>query len=344
MISVIVPVYNMGRFVGKCLRSILRQSYSDIELIVVNDCSTDDTLAVCEKAIGGGKNAVIIDKPKNEGVDKARYDGLQAAHGEWLAFVDADDWLPVNALKTLHDAAEAENVDIVSGGARRCAFGGLLSWRFDFLLQGMKPFVRYGRDDMMFFYKISFRGIMGVLWGTLYRTALVKRAFHLSNLIYAEDGILKMRIMYHVESMYVVPDTVYNYRYGSGMTAGYLRPKLARSFCKKIRQMAEENHILDDVGIDVMRQSVQRLEQHVRLFIIMRPYPKDTFLEELRSELQNEWYDEMQGVDYGDKAIVDCITRKDAAALYNRVESKIKDAPLKTRLTLYLKGLYFKLH
>lgn len=346
MISVIVPAYNVGRYVGKCLRSILHQSYTDIELIVVNDCSMDDTLAVCKKVIGGGKNAILIDKTKNEGLDKARYDGVQAAHGEWIVFVDADDWLPKDALKTLHDTAVAENVDIVRGCARRCAFGGLIRWKFDISISNAKPFVRYGRNDVMRFYKRMFTYIMGVVWGTLYRTALVKRAFRLSNLLFCEDAVLTMRIMYLAESMYVVPDTVYNYRYGSGVTAGWMRDclKLTRAFFIVMRQEAEEKHIYDEVGMDLMRQNIARLEHYVKLFIMMRPYSKGTFLAELRNELQNEWYDEMQGLVYGDKTIVECITKKDAIALYNHIESKIKECPYKTRFIYVLKGLCSNFH
>lgn len=88
--SVIVPLYNKAPYVEKALRSILAQTFADYELIVVNDGSMDDSLAVAKRVLGGSE-AIIIDQ-ENAGVSTARNNGVAASHGDYLCFLDADDW------------------------------------------------------------------------------------------------------------------------------------------------------------------------------------------------------------------------------------------------------------
>lgn len=89
--SVIVPLYDKEPYVEKALRSVLGQLFKDYELIVVNDGSRDNSLAVAEKVLSGVGNARIINQP-NSGVSTARNNGIAAANGEYICFLDADDW------------------------------------------------------------------------------------------------------------------------------------------------------------------------------------------------------------------------------------------------------------
>lgn len=114
-ISVIIPVYNMEKYVGECLDSVLRQTLSDIEVIVVNDGSTDNSLKIIEKYQKKDNRIIIIDK-KNAGVAAARNDGIKIATGEFLAFMDPDDMYANNeVLFHCYEMAEKENVSIVGG-------------------------------------------------------------------------------------------------------------------------------------------------------------------------------------------------------------------------------------
>lgn len=88
--SVIVPLYNKAPYVEKALRSILAQTFADYELIVVNDGSMDDSLAVAKRVLGGSE-AIIINQ-ENAGVSTARNNGVAASHGDYICFLDADDW------------------------------------------------------------------------------------------------------------------------------------------------------------------------------------------------------------------------------------------------------------
>ena len=97
MLSIIIPVYNVERYVEKCIRSCETQDATDFELVVVNDGSTDNSLAIVEQVSKEFENITIITQ-KNQGLSAARNAGLQVARGEYVWFVDSDDWIESNCL------------------------------------------------------------------------------------------------------------------------------------------------------------------------------------------------------------------------------------------------------
>lgn len=101
MFSIIIPMYNSEKFIDRAIQSLLNQTYKNFEIILVNDCSTDQTLLVCEKYIKN--NIKLLDLDKNLGVSNARNIGLQNAKGEYVLFLDSDDWLDRNTLYLLNE-------------------------------------------------------------------------------------------------------------------------------------------------------------------------------------------------------------------------------------------------
>lgn len=116
-ISVIIPVYNVSDYLSKCLDSILNQSLKDIEIICVNDGSSDNSLEILKDYEKKDKRIIVIDK-ENEGSGVARNAGLAIAKGEYVYFVDGDDWIEENALEKMLKKAEDLNTDML-------IFGGL---------------------------------------------------------------------------------------------------------------------------------------------------------------------------------------------------------------------------
>ena len=112
MISIIVPVYNVEDYIDKCLRSIVNQTYKDIEIILINDGSTDSSGDICLKW-QEADNRIIYIKKKNEGQGAARNLGVKIAKGDYLTFVDADDWIEENAIACLYESEKKSNADIV---------------------------------------------------------------------------------------------------------------------------------------------------------------------------------------------------------------------------------------
>ena len=109
-VSVIVPMYNVENYIAECIESVLGQSLTQIELICVNDGSIDQTLTICNNYSAQDERLKIIDK-KNEGVSAARNAGLEAAVGEYISFIDSDDFLLRDALENLYNCASGEQLD-----------------------------------------------------------------------------------------------------------------------------------------------------------------------------------------------------------------------------------------
>lgn len=111
MISVIVPIYKVEKYLKRCVNSLLAQSYSDFELILVDDGSPDNCGNICEEYAAKDKRIRVIHK-ENGGLSDARNAGLGIANGEYIAFVDSDDWVATNYLETLLKVIELTDSDI----------------------------------------------------------------------------------------------------------------------------------------------------------------------------------------------------------------------------------------
>ena len=115
-ISIVMTAYNVEQYIEEAMISCLNQTYKDIELIVVEDCSTDNTLAIIEEIAAKDSRVKIIKHGINMGAGMGRRDGINAATGEYFITVDADDWLDEDFIESLVIRAEKTGADVVSGG------------------------------------------------------------------------------------------------------------------------------------------------------------------------------------------------------------------------------------
>jgi len=113
-ISVVIPIYNQEKYVRKCIRSVLSQSFQDFEIIIVNDGSKDNSLKACQRYAKKDSRITIIDK-QNEGPALARKDGFLKAEGEYICYIDGDDYIVPHALELLYQLALEKQVDMVVG-------------------------------------------------------------------------------------------------------------------------------------------------------------------------------------------------------------------------------------
>ena len=113
LISIIVPVFNTEKYLDKCIQSILGQTYSNIELLLIDDGSTDSSGAICDKYVTQDSRVRVFHKP-NEGVSIARNWGLDNAKGEWITFVDSDDWIDTDMYEKMYNAVMQNKADMVS--------------------------------------------------------------------------------------------------------------------------------------------------------------------------------------------------------------------------------------
>lgn len=132
MVSVVIPQYNVESYISRCLDSVLSQSYNDIEIIVVDDCSTDGSVDVVKQYRERHPDIRLIRHDRNLGPMMARRDGYEAATGDFIMFVDPDDTLPLDAICNLVSCQRAALADIVVGnalkhnedGTEKILFGG----------------------------------------------------------------------------------------------------------------------------------------------------------------------------------------------------------------------------
>lgn len=115
-LSIIMPIYNTGKFLKRSIGSVLQQTFRDYELILVNDGSTDNSRNICMEYVNRDSRVILIDK-ENGGAGSARNSGLQVAKGEYVVFPDSDDWIESNAYEFCIDEMQKQNLDLLLFGS-----------------------------------------------------------------------------------------------------------------------------------------------------------------------------------------------------------------------------------
>ena len=196
-ISVIVPIYDVAPFLPKCIESILNQSFSDFELILVNDGSPDNSHDICLHYQEIDKRIIIINK-QNGGLLSARKAGLESAHAEFISFVDGDDWIDVDFLASMYRIVELYQVDLVISGYIRA---------FEGRNEKMKPLHKQGiyssssltelLNNMLNTSTFFQHGVSTYVWNKLFRRGILSEIlFHIPNEItMGEDAAITYSYM-----------------------------------------------------------------------------------------------------------------------------------------------------
>ena len=210
LVSVLVPVYNVEKYLSECLESIMAQTMINIEIICVNDGSTDRSLAILEKYRELDSRIIIISKV-NGGLPSARNVGIEHASGDFIAFVDSDDHIDIHMLERLYNYANDHNSDIVICGAEVFPEEPHANqWLYDTLspsyahYEGFDTDLLFGRIDTSPF-----------LWRTFVRKKLIDdHNLRLNeDIIIGEDKSFQTRLYLKASGITVVPDKLYHYRW-----------------------------------------------------------------------------------------------------------------------------------
>ena len=206
LFSIIIPAYNVERFVDKCMESILSQSFTDYEIIVINDGSTDETLNKFQKYADNEK-LKIISKP-NGGLSSARNAGLEAACGEYISWFDPDDYLEPDTLQRFADHA---GCDVIIGGYR--LVNELTGKTKIILPPNMSAGDKDGSVDVMCRLLARHR-LFGYAWNKMFRrSVIVDNGLKFYQTIKKhEDKVFMFEFMNHMESVKIFDAVVYNYR------------------------------------------------------------------------------------------------------------------------------------
>lgn len=215
MISIIIPVYNAKEYLADCIEGILAQSFTDFELILVDDGSTDGSHRICDDYQKKDSRVIAIHKG-NGGSANARNIGLQVSQGQYIAYVDADDWIEPDMYERMYQKLMEQDVDIVMCG--RYEDVGDISKR---VYHGI-PEGRYGKEEMLravypqMISKGDFfeYGILPVIWDKLFRRECLER-FQLAvdeRIVMGEDAACVYPCLLNADSIYVMQECLYHYR------------------------------------------------------------------------------------------------------------------------------------
>ncbi len=217
-VSVIVPLYNQKRYLEQCIRSITNQSYKNLEIIIVNDGSTDDSLVRANKLAESDSRIIVFDK-QNEGTSFARRDGYLLSTGDYITFVDNDDLLPVHSVEIMVNLMEDKDLDMVFGGiSRKLGFIVKKQAFGSFPVHEIVESPRLFNDYYLGFFKNTIFPIN--IWGRLYRKSVIDEAYKDTELFSYEmpcmagDEYFNLKIFPYLKAVYRTDEVVYCYRLG----------------------------------------------------------------------------------------------------------------------------------
>jgi glycosyltransferase involved in cell wall biosynthesis len=261
LVSIIIPVYNAEKFLASCIDSVLAQSVKDFELLLINDGSKDSSPAICRDFAQRDSRVRLFDKP-NGGVSSARNMGLDEARGEWVMFVDSDDWLTEDALEVC--LAHAPKYDII-----RCSCTKLLS------KDRKEPYpIAEIADTNELFRLLLGRGTIRALWGALYRRSLFEDNNIRFNpqISFGEDWLLSMQLALVARTIKTLPESycyIYNTINASSCTNNLSVVKLVEQLrmMKIIRGMLGDRA---DSYEDIMRTTRCKIVREMLRFYSFR--------------------------------------------------------------------------
>ena len=209
LISIIVPIYNGEKYLSRCIESLLQQTYKNVELILVNDGSSDSSLAICREYAAKQACIVVIDQ-QNAGVSTARNRGLEQARGAYVTFVDCDDWVEKEMLAKLYKHLSTSQVDLAMIGYKEISDSGKVHVDTSILRYSG----RLKREEMIvhLFRPIEFFSFC-YPWGKLFRLDLIRQyqiTFN-SQIAIGEDRLFVFDYCMHAGAGYCDSDSYYNY-------------------------------------------------------------------------------------------------------------------------------------
>lgn len=200
LISVIVPIYNVEQYLEKCIGSIISQTYRELEIILVDDGSQDSCGNICDEYAGKDERIKVIHK-ENQGLGFARNSGMDIAIGEYIMFVDSDDFLSENAVECLYERLSADKTDMAVG---KFAFSYADGHEDDIYCKWMKDKVIYSEEAL------KNTQFPVCAWGKLYKKEVFSK-LRFSNAACAEDLWAYPYVMSEIKNISVVNELIYHY-------------------------------------------------------------------------------------------------------------------------------------
>ncbi|WP_154886889.1 glycosyltransferase family 2 protein [Longibaculum muris] len=290
LFSVIIPIYNVENYIIKCVDSVLNQTFSDYEVILVDDGSPDNCPQICDTLQKQDNRIKVIHK-SNEGVSHARKDGADCAIGRYLIFVDGDDLIASDCLDSISRVIEDTGVDVVCHAT------------FYDNGEQMKPVKLpfrggyYSKEDMkkeIFPYLIQKEDasyFQPSLWGKAFkREIFIKNVFTNEKATIGEDVACTIPCLYNSSSMYILNECLYFYRYN--VQSATKSKKVYNWDWPKITAEHIKNKV--DINYSDFEKQLNRKIAHDVFNVIVSQFNRDepysVIIKEIKSNLDDEFY------------------------------------------------------
>lgn len=243
LISVIIPAYNAEDYLKECIESVINQTYTNLEIIIINDGSTDGTLNIAND-YGNRDNRITIINQKNCGVYKTRCNGIEIAKGEYIVFLDADDFLTDNCIEKLYNSIISSKTDIV-----RCNFKHYKNNKYidNELKVKCGVFSKETYEESIYKYVYTSFDFNSVCMQIIKKEIALLSLQKKYNLKYGEDLIFNCALIDNSKSIMVIPDKLYIYRTNMNSYSKiknydviYNRTKDVLAYCKILNEYIDE--------------------------------------------------------------------------------------------------------
>ena len=341
LISVIIPVYNAGTKINLCMRSLLAQTYRNIEIILVDDKSPDTkTIQILRGWVRKDSRVRLLEKEVNGG--SSRLDGIKIAHGDYIVLVDQDDWMHKNAIEQMYNAAIKNDADVVIGQiAKAIKIGPIVH---SFSPKRLLPHTGevLVHEELMGDYFESYFGhnILPVtVWGKLYKRSLFDKVTFPSPWpnTGADDLYMSMLLHPHIQKLIIIPDVVYCYLIGlPGASPKYLNGWLDRA-CVLFEHkwaMLEKCNFSRAFNYQAI-EMVNYIKTYVRNCTIFDIKNKECRIRELAKSLENPIWQRihlLKDTEYKEQILVGYILEKNARDLYEVLEKRFVPTSIKGKI------------
>ena len=252
LISVVVPAYNVEKYISECIDSILKQSYKNIEVILVDDGSTDNTSSICEQYKSNYNNVLLVTQ-SNGGLSAARNAGINVASGTYICFIDSDDYIDSFMLEQLHNAIVNNNADIAICGIQKVTeLGEPTTCTAQDLKNGV-----YSSADIRLLGNLTIRGYWTytIACNKLFKKSIFNDCrFYNGRII--EDEIIFDDIMDRCQTIATIADKLYYYRERETSITSTKNLKVSQdrvfAYCKRSKWFFDNGFSMDGKKILLM--------------------------------------------------------------------------------------------
>ena len=315
LVSVIVPCYNAARFLHKCFKSIAIQTYQNLEILLVNDGSTDNTLSILQEFAAQDDRVRIVNMPQNRGVQWARFEGIKAAKGDWIMIVDGDDYMESDYVQSLLKSvldADADIASITGNYAINKRLQFLRSKRYKVRKDLVGRVISHEEfyEHLLFPFFQERRPIYAVTWAYLYKAALFDGYNPPEKTLRRnQDILLNFEMLSKAKSIVFVDYIGYNYRYGGFVK---VNPKYMEDwwdYYYEMMRIIKEKQLPPKLTYTVASAHAHYIH-HWTQYSIAAGQSDEEIAQQLSKELQREEWNEVFELLHDDQSKMTELTRQ----------------------------------